>query len=629
MTRRRIPRPGSSPSPRAARGADSGRGSGKARVAGEVDWTGVVRVVVLVGVAGGVAAFLFYPDITRLVERWHNASRPSPDNQADRHVHPEPDLNKARADEEPGRGGKAAVGGDGGSGKQAASSARSDSRQPAKDPGSPGTTSDNVRGDQRTDLMEAEEEEDLVELELLGEEEAPIFVDIGEEEDEPDDDEETDGDRETVQLRHQRSTGDREKPVVLTDGQTITFTPVSQGDENFIRFGGRPKDKKDKPSTTSKAKPVSPNASKSNASKSDKSAQAKKSSDTKEPDSKSTKSSNQKTISKSSPAGKQDSPSGSNDLPEEVQNFKPAYLRTVTAKKIFADGRRIPPVELLPEQETNSSVRVFLFNEFLSEAECDGLRRVHDKHVQDLTSLPPLLCFDSLTTLRKHLAEVKRDIHVTPNDFMKGTRCVNASFSHTLSQWMAGNWSYSTAFYPGESRFSAIFEARVHQAMGLDPKNGGKFQITSYPTGKAYKAHTDCVLGGTDQRDRVATVLVYLDDVSDGGETKFPELGIWVKPRKGRALVWNNMSPDGVCEPHSLHVASRVNQGSKYILIRWYYYKSFYSLGKRPPEPPLPSRTTGTPRVSCDDYDNGSCRWYDEWNNDHLLDYEMQKYTLI
>ena len=60
-----------------------------------------------------------------------------------------------------------------------------------------------------------------------------------------------------------------------------------------------------------------------------------------------------------------------------------------------------------------------------------------------------------------------------------------------------------------------------------------------------------------------------------------------------------------------------------------YYYKSFYSLGKRPPEPPLPSRPAGTPRVSCDDYDNGSCRWYDEWNNDHLLDYEYKKYTLI
>lgn len=38
----------------------------------------------------------------------------------------------------------------------------------------------------------------------------------------------------------------------------------------------------------------------------------------------------------------------------------------------------------------------------------------------------------------------------------------------------------------------------------------------------AYKEHTDCVLGGTDLRDRVASVLVYLNDVKDGGETRFP-----------------------------------------------------------------------------------------------------------
>ena len=64
--------------------------------------------------------------------------------------------------------------------------------------------------------------------------------------------------------------------------------------------------------------------------------------------------------------------------------------------------------------------RVFLFNEFLSDAECDGLRRVHDKHVQSMAS-HPLLCFDSLRTLRKHLEDVSQDVDVSPNDFVKGT----------------------------------------------------------------------------------------------------------------------------------------------------------------------------------------------------------------
>ena len=39
-----------------------------------------------------------------------------------------------------------------------------------------------------------------------------------------------------------------------------------------------------------------------------------------------------------------------------------------------------------------------------------------------------------------------------------------------------------------------------------------------------YKSHTDCIEDNEDKRDRVATVLVYLDTVTEGGETKFPGL---------------------------------------------------------------------------------------------------------
>ena len=65
------------------------------------------------------------------------------------------------------------------------------------------------------------------------------------------------------------------------------------------------------------------------------------------------------------------------------------------------------------------------------------------------------------------------------------------------------------------------------------------------------------------------------------------------------------------------------------LLFSRYYYKSFYSLGKRPPEPPIPQRNAGQPRVSCDEYEHGSCRWYDEWNFEHMIEYERQKYSLV
>ncbi|CAL1538796.1 unnamed protein product [Lymnaea stagnalis] len=319
---------------------------------------------------------------------------------------------------------------------------------------------------------------------------------------------------------------------------------------------------------------------------------------------------------------------GNETIEDEIQNFQSTFHTTFTPKKIFDGGRRIPPVELLAQKPTNSSVKVFLFDDFLSAEECAGLMRAHDSHVKALNKTP-ILCFDSVETLRSHLKDVKKNIRVTPNDFTPGTKCVNTSFSLQLTAWLKGNWSYSTAFYPGESVFSKVAADRIQKAMGLDPKSGGKFQITSYPIGKAYKEHTDCLLDGKDSRDRVVSVLMYLNDVDDGGETRFPELGIWVKPKRGRALVWNNMSPEGYCEPHSKHIASVVKKGSKYVLIRWYYYKTFYSLGRRPPAPHLPAREALQAMVMCDVYNSGSCRWYDEWSYEHLLEYERNKLTLI
>ena len=62
-----------------------------------------------------------------------------------------------------------------------------------------------------------------------------------------------------------------------------------------------------------------------------------------------------------------------------------------------------------------------------------------------------------------------------------GTYCLNSSFSSQVADWLNYNWSYSTAFYPGESGFSKKMAALVQETTGLKKENGGKFQITSYP----------------------------------------------------------------------------------------------------------------------------------------------------
>lgn len=57
-----------------------------------------------------------------------------------------------------------------------------------------------------------------------------------------------------------------------------------------------------------------------------------------------------------------------------------------------------------------------------------------------------------------------------------------------------------------------------------------------------------------------ATLMVYLNDVEEGGHTLFPTLGIKVKPGRGSALVWPN-------QPSLKHAGDRVLEGEKWILF--------------------------------------------------------------
>lgn len=324
--------------------------------------------------------------------------------------------------------------------------------------------------------------------------------------------------------------------------------------------------------------------------------------------------------------GRIENNAGAQKIPEVFKDFKLSIQSKLQMKNLQGNNQKLK-IQPLTHDNSKSSVRAHIIEHFLSDAECDSLVMVHSRHVSELNKQVPIICFDSIKSFREYLKDAKLKMKVSLNDFTEGTTCINETFSAKLQGHF--KWSYSTAFYPGESKFSTMFAERIRQATGLRLENGGKFQITSYPQNVGYKNHTDCVVEYNDKRDRFATILVYLRDVEEGGETKFPQLGISVKPRKGLALIWNSMNSRGECDPTSLHNAAKVVKGHKFIIQRWYYYHNFPALGKRPQQPMLPKRGTYQPRVSCDEYEQGSCRWYDEWNYDHLLDYTANLQNLL
>ncbi|KAN0015315.1 hypothetical protein ACTFIV_002584 [Dictyostelium citrinum] len=67
---------------------------------------------------------------------------------------------------------------------------------------------------------------------------------------------------------------------------------------------------------------------------------------------------------------------------------------------------------------------------------------------------------------------------------------------------------------------------------------------------------------------RVCTILMYLCDVEEGGETTFPEVGVKVKPIKGDAVLFYNCKPNGEVDPLSLHQGDPVLKGTKWVAIK-------------------------------------------------------------
>ena len=68
---------------------------------------------------------------------------------------------------------------------------------------------------------------------------------------------------------------------------------------------------------------------------------------------------------------------------------------------------------------------------------------------------------------------------------------------------------------------------------------------------------------------RVVTFLVSLNDDYEGGETQFPILGKRYRGRKGNALFFWNVEPDGSPDRRVLHAGLPPTNGEKWMLSQW------------------------------------------------------------
>lgn len=97
-------------------------------------------------------------------------------------------------------------------------------------------------------------------------------------------------------------------------------------------------------------------------------------------------------------------------------------------------------------------------------------------------------------------------------------------------------------------------------------------KVARYKTGGYFKLHTDhvdtfndLVCGG-----RVGTLMIYLNDLFEGGETEFPNLNVLVEPSVGDALFFHNVK---VCLPTIvsaiLVTSSAAKRSTCFSLCEW------------------------------------------------------------
>jgi prolyl 4-hydroxylase len=147
--------------------------------------------------------------------------------------------------------------------------------------------------------------------------------------------------------------------------------------------------------------------------------------------------------------------------------------------------------------------------------------------------------------------------------------------------------SSGTHFARGENALVRRIETRIAELVQFPLEHGEPIQILHYQPGGEYKPHFDYFdprHPGNEQvlqqgGQRIATLIMYLNDVEAGGSTTFPEVGVDILPRRGNAVYFAYCSETGTLDPRSLHGGSPVGAGEKWIATKWFRQGPYVGTG--------------------------------------------------
>ncbi|GFR44577.1 hypothetical protein Agub_g5852 [Astrephomene gubernaculifera] len=238
----------------------------------------------------------------------------------------------------------------------------------------------------------------------------------------------------------------------------------------------------------------------------------------------------------------------------------------------------------------DADARIFLYEHFLTDEEADHIVTISERRLERSG--------------------------VVGNDGGSETSKIRTSFGVFLER--------------GEDPIVKRIEERIAAWTLMPVGNGEGLQVLRYQKEQKYDAHWDYFFhkdGIANGGNRYATVLMYLVDTEEGGETVFPNVAapggenvgfsecaryhLAAKPKKGTAILFHSIKPTGELERRSLHTACPVIRGIKWSAAKWIHVGHYAMGGERPEmieQHPQPKVRSDLP-PGCEDSDEMCPEW--------------------
>ena len=137
--------------------------------------------------------------------------------------------------------------------------------------------------------------------------------------------------------------------------------------------------------------------------------------------------------------------------------------------------------------------------------------------------------------------------------------------------------SYTTWFNKHKNEIDLKISNLATYLTNRPSTNFENLQVVYYPIGGFFSPHYDAtpLTSDSNTKFREYTLLIYLNDVEEGGETYFPIIDLNVKPEKGKAILFRTINDNKEIIEESLHTGKPVIKGEKWVCNKWIHFQPY------------------------------------------------------